>query len=262
MRPSRLAMLLILIASTVTWAAKGPGPVSVTSYISDIDANGTPLSIQSDGLLGPVNHVEGEYDNGQQSVTSVVEAGAVVNLPPGEWLFDVQSSTTRKIRFTLGSNAVPFGQPGFTVTPNPPFSGMQTLLGKLQNACINPGSAALSMDMQTMTAGQVGNCPAPLTFDYPTGKQSKHYRLEMTGNVTGYFADDPETTQILVTCNSVNSTDGHCNDWFIDPQPAMDANGNVIPGTGIGRLVLVANSGALTNLGDYYLTFHFHVTRP
>jgi len=260
MRPSRLALLFV-IAATVSWAAKGPGPVSVSSYISDIDATGTPLSIQSDGLLGPVNHMQGEYDNGQQSVTSVLESGAVVNLPPGDWQLDVQSSTTRKLKFTLGGNAVPFGQPGFTVTPNPPFFGTLTLAGKLENNCVDPTSAAQSMDMLTMTAGQVGNCPAPLSFFYPAGRKSNHYRFEMTGNVTGTFADDPETTQILVTCNSVGS-DGHCNDWFIDPQPAVDSNGNVIPGTGIGRLVLVPNSGASPNLGDYYLTFHFHVTRP
>lgn len=260
MRPSRLALLLI-IAATVTWAAKGPGPISVTSYISDIDANGTPLSIESDGLLGPVNHTAGEYDNGQQSISSVLETGAVVNLPPGDWQLDTQSSTTRKLRFVLGSNAVPFGQPGYTVTPNPPFFGMQTLPGRPETKCIDPNSAAQSMDMLTMTAGQVANCPAPLSFFYPAGRQSKHYRFEMTGSASDTFAADPETTQILVTCNSV-ATDGHCNDWFIDPQPAVDGSGNVIPGTGIGRLVVFANSGAKTNLGDFYLTFHFHITRP
>lgn len=260
MRPSRLALLLI-IASTVTWAAKGPGPISVTSYISDIDANGTPLSIESDGLLGPVNHTAGEYDNGQQSISSVLEAGAVVNLPPGDWQLDTQGSTTRKLRFVLGSNAVPFGQPGYTVTPNPPFFGMQTLAGKLETKCIDPNNTSQSMDMLTMTTGQVGNCPAPLSLFYPSGRQSKHYRFEMTGNVSDTFAADPETTQILVTCNSVGG-DGHCNDWFIDPQPAVDSNGNVIPGTGIGRLVVFANNGAATNLGDFYLTFHFHITRP
>src|SRR5579859_6625774 len=140
MRAFRLALLLILIASTVTWAAKGPGPISVTSYISETDANGAPLSIQSDGLLGPVNHTVGEYDNGQQGISSVLEAGAVVNLPPGDWQLDTQNSTTRKLRFMLGSNAVPFGQPGYTVTPTPPFFGLQTLPGKLETKCIDPNS--------------------------------------------------------------------------------------------------------------------------
>jgi len=261
MRAFRLALLLILIASTVTWAAKGPGPISVTSYISETDANGAPLSIQSDGLLGPVNHTVGEYDNGQQGISSVLEAGAVVNLPPGDWQLDTQNSTTRKLRFMLGSNAVPFGQPGYTVTPTPPFLGLQTLPGKLETKCIDPNSAAQSLDMLTMTAGQVGNCPAPLSFFYPTGRLSKHYRFEMTGNASDTFAADPETTQILVTCNSVAS-DGHCNDWFIDPQPAVDSSGKVIPGTGIGRMTVFANNGSTTNLGDYHLTFHFHMTRP
>lgn len=250
MRPFRFAAVLLIIGTTATWAAKSTGPTPVTSTVADVDANGVAHTIQSDGA--------GEYQNGVAGVDSVLEVTSNGAIPPGDWQLDL-SSSTRKLRFTISTNAVPFGQPGYTVTPKPPFTGTLALSGKLENKCVNAGSP-LNVDMEEMAAGQVASCPAPLSFFYPTGKRSNHYRFDMTGNAPG--AQDPETTEILVTCNSVNTSDGFCDDWFIDPQPAADGNGNVIPGTGIGRLVLVANSGALTNLGDYYLTFHFHITRP
>ncbi|HLW81079.1 MAG TPA: hypothetical protein VKS20_03460 [Candidatus Acidoferrales bacterium] len=262
MRVSRLILLLFVMTSAVAWAvivegSKAPGPVSVTSYLSDADANGVPNTIQSDGQFGPVHAVEGEYDNGDQGVSSLLEVTDNGTVPPGDWQLNLESST-RELRFTLGNNAVPAGQPGFTVTPQPPFTGTEELPGKLENKCVNTTNGSQTMDMLTMTAGQVGSCPAPFSFFYPvSGKQSNHYALEMGGAAAGF----PDTTEILVTCNSVG-TDGHCDDWFIDPQPATDANGNVIPATGIGRLQLDNTNGSTTNLGDFYLTFHFHITRP
>lgn len=259
MRFSGFGLLVGLVAATLAFAAKGKGSaaISVTSFVADADANGVQNMIQSDGQFGPLHAIEGEYDNGQQGVSSLLEVTANGAVPPGDWQLNVESST-RMLRFTLGNNAVPPGQPGFTVTPNPPFTGTQELPGKLENKCVNTTNPAQSMDMLTMTAGQVGSCAAPFSFLYPaSGRQSNHYVLEMGGAAGGF----PDTTEILVTCNSVG-TDGHCNDWFIDPQPATDANGSVIPATGIGRLQLDHTNGSTTNLGDFYLTFHFHVTRP
>ena len=259
MRPFRLASLFVFLA-TVCFAAKTSN-ISVTTYLADTDANGVAFMIQSDGQSGPKNGVVGEYDDGQQGISSILTANSFHNMPPGDWQFSALSSTTRSVRFTFGTNAVPFGAPGYTVTPNPPFTGTRSEPGHLEDVCTEiPNGSGSFNDMLLMAAGQVENCFAYLRFDPLNSKPTTFYRFEMTGNSGLNGANDPETTQLIVTCNSVG-TDGHCNDWFIDPQPAMDVNGNVIPGTGIARLNFFGNKGAM-NLGDYYLTFHFHVTRP
>jgi hypothetical protein len=53
-----------------------------------------------------------------------------------------------------------------------------------------------------------------------------------------------------------------CTDWYIDPIPVINGDGSVAPGKSIARLVSVARNGNTTNLGDFYMTYHFHITRP
>jgi hypothetical protein len=76
------------------------------------------------------------------------------------------------------------------------------------------------------------------------------------------FLNEPETQQVQISCNAANS--GGCSDWFIDPIPVVNSDGSTSPGRTRARLDLVNThgSGSLTNEGDFYMTFHFHVTRP
>jgi hypothetical protein len=67
---------------------------------------------------------------------------------------------------------------------------------------------------------------------------------------------------VQVACNAANS--GGCSDWFLDPIPVVNADGSTSPGQARARLDLVDTHGNnnFTNEGDFYVTFHFHVTRP
>jgi hypothetical protein len=55
-----------------------------------------------------------------------------------------------------------------------------------------------------------------------------------------------------VQCNSVNSADGSCDDWFIDPVPVINPDGSTSPGQARARLTLVNTKGktSYTNEGD------------
>ena len=71
---------------------------------------------------------------------------------------------------------------------------------------------------------------------------------------------EPETQRVQVACNASGS-DGNCNDWFLDPIPVVNPDGSTSPGQTRARLNY--GSGApFNNEGDFYLTFHIHVTRP
>jgi len=72
---------------------------------------------------------------------------------------------------------------------------------------------------------------------------------------TGYA----ETSDVQVSCNSADSTG--CNDWYIDPIPVVNADGSTGSGRAIGRLVLDFSKKPI-NEGDFYVRFHFHLTRP
>ena len=74
--------------------------------------------------------------------------------------------------------------------------------------------------------------------------------------------NEPETQDVQVSCNSTDSAG--CNDWFIDPVPVVNADGSTSPGKARARLNLVDTHGSnnFTNEGDFYVTFHFHVSRP
>ena len=71
-----------------------------------------------------------------------------------------------------------------------------------------------------------------------------------------------EAQEAQVHCNSADS--GGCNDWFIDPVPVVNPDGSTSPGQTRARLNLVHTIGntGYTDEGDFYLTFHIHVTRP
>src|SRR5690242_10428069 len=114
----KLRSLFLVLVATSAFAGKPPSDAPVTTYLSDYNSAGAAYYIQSDGQAGPVNGVTGEYDNGYQNVTSVLNANTYNSLPPGDWTLDLLSSTARTMRLTLSSlNEIQPGQPGYTVPP-------------------------------------------------------------------------------------------------------------------------------------------------
>ena len=240
------SIVAVCMVALAALAGKTPSNIPVTSYLSDSGPTGVPYSVQSDRL--------GAYLNGVQGVGSILTANTYHSLPPGDWQLDVLSSATRNITVTLSSaNAVQPGQPGYQAPANPPFWGTRTLPGHIEDKC-----TAIYNDLLTMSAGQTFQCPAIVRF--ASSQKNAYYRLDMTGSWTGIGAYT-ESTQVRVQCNTVGS-DGNCNDWFMDPIPVVNPDGTISPGTAIARLVEVFSSGPETNDGDFYLTFHFHITRP
>ncbi|HJT00833.1 MAG TPA: hypothetical protein VJ756_17200 [Terriglobales bacterium] len=247
------SLTLVFVAITA-FAAKPNPNVPVATYLSDVDASQVPYYIQSDGLTGPVNGILGEYDNDHQNVASYLNANTYNHEPPGDWTLDLLSSTLRTMRLTLSSaNEIPAGQPGYTVPPNPPFQGTQYLPARFEEIC-----TAVFLDMGTMNqVGQTITCPAIFRFNWSS---TNFYRVYMTGSWGG---SAPESTWVQIQCNRLG-INGFCNDWFIDPIPVTNPDGTTSAGRAIGRLVSLPThgNGADTNGGDFYITFHVHVTRP
>ena len=253
----KLRSLIILLVASLAFAGKPPSDVPVTAYLSDSNLLGSAYYIQSDSQLGPVHGAIGEYDNNYQSVSSVLNANTYNALPPGDWTLDLLSSSLRTMRLTLSSlNEIQPGQPGYTVTPNPPFLGTDSLVSRFAEYC-----TAIGLDMGTMNAvNQSIQCPAIFRFNW---NSSTYYRVYMTGSwsAPGQFA--PETTYVQIQCNTLG-TNGYCNDWYIDPIPTTNGDGTFSAGQAIGRLVGITTkgTGTPTNDGDFYMTFHVHVSRP
>jgi hypothetical protein len=247
--------LFLVFLVTLAFAGKPPRDVSVTTYLSDYNAAGTAYYIQSDDQTGPVHAAIGEYDNNYQNVSSFLNANTYNGLPPGDWTLDLLSSTSRTMRLTLSSlNEIQPGQPGYTVPPNPPFLGTDSLVSRFAEYC-----TAIGLDIGTMTAvNQTIQCPAIFRFNW---NSSTYYRVYMTGLWSTFYA--PETTYVQIQCNALG-TNGYCNDWYIDPIPISNGDGTFSPGQAIGRLVAITTTGTgtATNKGDFYMTFNVHVTRP
>jgi hypothetical protein len=159
------------------------------------------------------------------------------------------------MRLTLNSlNEIQPGQPGYTVPPNPPFLGTDSLVSRFAEYC-----TAIGLDIGTMTAvNQTIQCPAIFRFNW---NSSTYYRVYMTGSWSTFYA--PETTYVQIQCNALG-TNGYCNDWYIDPIPISNGDGTFSPGQAIGRLVAITTrgTGTATNEGDFHMTFHVHVTTP
>lgn len=227
-------VMAYMLAATPAFANACSGSYQpATTYISDTNSSGTAYSVQSDGQLGPVHGIFGEYDNGQQGVCSAIWTSHT----SGGWQLDLTSSTQRTFRITLdSSNAVP--------GTNAKLLGTLYAAARIEDKCYAAG-----LDPATMTSGQSFQCPAIIT-QIPSGISGDTYELSMTGQ----YASAPETSLVQFQCNS-NGSDGKCNDWTIDP----------VGGTAVARLkeTVVTKRTTTTNYeGDFYLTFHIHVTRP
>lgn len=236
----------IFLLGVIAFASKPiSGNVPVTAYLSDFNAAGVAYSVFSDG--------GGAYEDGVSGVGSYLVQNGYNHIEWGDWRLDLTNSTSRQVAVTFSTaNAVQPGDPGYTAPANPPYWGTKYWYLHMENKC-----SMNSHDMLTMLPGSKFNCVTLFRFPTLSGSKpnSSFYRLDM-GN---FLTDEPEAQEVQVSCNSSNS--GGCNDWFIDPIPVVNPDGSTSPGQTRARLSY-GNGTTFTNEGDFYLTFHIHVTRP
>ena len=240
----RVRSIVMLFLTSMAFA-KAASDIAVTSNLADFDALNMPYYVQSDA--------HGAYSYGVNSITSILVANGYNGITWGDWRLDLLASTTRSIRVTFAqANAVQTGDPGYTAPANPPYWGTQFEAVRMENKC-----SLDHHDMLTMNAGDKFNCD--LSIRFPPSTPSTYYRLDMNPTL---LPDETETQQVQVSCNAANS--GGCSDWFLDPIPVVNPDGSTSPGKTRARLNLndTHGKGSVTNAGDFYLTFHFHVTRP
>ena len=210
---------------------KGSGHciIPVTTAISDVDANGLPSTIASDGL--------GPYGHGINGVTWGLTSNGYNGIAFGDWQFGVYDSPSRVVNESLlFEDAVQPGDPHYTAPANPPFGfGTQASKAHIEVKC-----TLVNRSMLTMTAGQTFTCPLPNRFNV----NGQDYALSPAQS----FNNFPEVTDVQVRCNTANA--GGCNDWFIDPIGLGQAVGRLVP------------TGTTINDGDFYMRFHIHITRP
>ncbi len=223
----------LMVAATPAFANACSGNYQpATTYISDFNSSGTAYSLQSDGQIGPVHGIFGEYDNGQQGACSAIWTSHT----SGGWQLDLTSSTQRTFRITLDSSNAVAGT-------NAKLLGTLYAVARFEDKCYAAGH-----DPATMTSGQSFQCPAIIT-QIPSGIAGDTYELSMTGQ----YASAPETSLVQFQCNG-NGSNGLCNDWTIDPVGLGEAR--------LKEMIVTKRTTTTYYEGDFYLTFHVHVTRP
>jgi hypothetical protein len=232
----------ILLVGAVTFASKPVSNVPVTTYLSDFNPSNAPYYVYSDG--------GGAYQNGVAGVGSYLNANGYNRISWGDWRLDSYNSPSRLVAVTFSTaNAVQLGDPGYTVPAAPPYWGTQFFAMHMENKCTED-----KLDMLTMKPGDKFTCNT--IFRFPS-TLAGDYALQM-GTYDSFYPE-PETQRVQVSCNASNN--GGCTDWFIDPIPVVNPDGSTSPGQTRARLTS-GLSAPFTNKGDFYLTFHIHVTRP
>ena len=247
------------LGSIAAKAAKPGGDIAVTTSLADYNPVAEAYSIQGDG--------GGPYRNGVAGVVSILVANGYNGMTWGDWRLDLTTNpTTRNLGLSFCDpahgtacplNAVQPGDPGYTAPANPPWWGTQWHPMRMQTTC-----SAWNRNMFAMRPGDTLTCSAIIIFPMANNES---YEVHM-GTIPNPLSPKPETQQLQVTCTS-SGTDGHCNSWFLDPTPVVNADGSTSPGQTRARLekTITSNGGKVlsdTNEGDFYLTFHIPITRP
>ena len=241
-RSRLLLMALVSLIGAIAFATKPTPNISVSTYLSDFNASNAPFYVYSDG--------GGAYQNGVAGVGSYLNSNGYNRISWGDWRLDLYNSPSRLVAVTFSTaNAVQSGDPGYTVASAPPYWGTQFFAMHMENKCTED-----KLDMLTMKPGDKFTCNT--IFRFPS-TLAGDYALQM-GTYDSFYPE-PETQRVQVTCNAANS--GGCTDWFIDPIPVVNPDGSTSPGQTRARLTS-GLSAPFTNKGDFYLTFHIHVTRP
>jgi hypothetical protein len=230
---------LILISPFAIAAGKPPKPVDIpiTQQISDTDVNSVPYMIQSDGL-GNYTHTAITNKGKTTGTVSVLMENVCGGLYNGDRLLDQAAESVRKIKVTFDqNNAIQPGDPNYILPAQ--FFGTVNGTARFMNKC----TCGAGQNMYTMPANTQIYCPMHIRM------YSVNYRLDMGA------AGETETEFVKIFCNAADSAG--CKDWSIDPisNPGDTTN----PGKTRGRLV---DLGTNATLGNYYVTYHVHVTRP
>lgn len=206
-------------------------PVTSTLQISGDPTQSTNYSIEGDGW--------GPYYDGINSVASILQDGTCCTFS-GDWILDTTSSPSRTILIDLR-------QP----VPN---SGAQQIFAYqyLPTRIIVKAHEAQAGSFPLMRLNQTPSCPAFVRFTYA----GTSYRLAMSSGPNAY-PDYAETNNAQVTCTAVNPSTNQCVAWTI--LPVTQAGGTI---RNVARLQKFSKSGALTDLGNFYVNFLFNVTNP
>lgn len=246
------AVAILFLCSPCAWAKKptgggsgggshggggstGASDIPVTTEVYNLNESFVAVyNVQSDQAYA----VSGNYSNDSATgVSSILMANGNNGITDGDWSLDLSNNTAgRSLNITLqpaqGQTVPPAGLT-FSTFPDP---------SRILADC-----TLMDRNMLTMAAGDSFSCP--LVIRLVTGAtKSTFYRLEMQ------FYQDPNTNYALVTCHGEAMDGSGCNEWFIDPD-----------GAGVAQLTQLSTRGGKNgpvNQGDYFLKFHFHVTRP
>lgn len=245
----RVTYLTSLLLSMTAFAGK-TSDLPVTSTIAVYDSTGAAYSVQSDGLYG------GVYTNGQSGVANILQASANWAYLLNTYNSSLSASAGRNGLVTLG----PANQQSATATLPSIWSAWGTHLDAIR--IITHGTQC---NLLAIRPGNPLACPILLRFgpSFASGHNTDYYRLDMLGTCPSQQCGftEPETQEPLISCNAQDAS-GNCKDWSIDSMPPTSQSGGVPTNKVIARLSLVSGAGAGTSQGDFYLTFHIHVTNP
>ena len=233
-----LFMFLTLVSSSALAAGKPPKAVDIpiTQEISDVDSSSVPYYIQSDGL-GLYTHTLVTSKGKTTGTNSILMSNVCGGLTNGDRLLET-TTDTRKAKVTFDqTNAIQPGDPNYVVPAQ--FFGTIESTFRFMNKC----TCGTGQSMYTMPANTQIYCPMHIVMN------SMNYRLHMGA------AGEPEEEFVKIFCIAADSSG--CKEWTIDPisNPADTTN----PGKTRTRLVDLNTN---ENLGNYYMTFHLHITRP
>ena len=205
LRFTGLLLTLIIIAPRIASAGcPRRSDASVTTTVVDLDPAGNPYTIASDG--------GGTYFNGVDGVTSILTGNTYNCVATGDWQFNKPGTkkgktvySGRKMAISINMvDAVPPGDPHYTVEPTPPFWGTQVLNSFAEVKC-----SLVNVSMGQMAANTATTCPLLVTFF--VGPTDDKWGLSPAQSFFHY----PDITDAQVSCNAADSAG--CKDWFIEP---------------------------------------------
>jgi hypothetical protein len=214
-------------------------PEAVTSYVYDIDANNNAVTVQGDDVvlsqLGAST-----YSNTPSNCSTAPHSNCtLMSLLPNDWYLGLTNQTYRSLRLTfvaLGSS--------------PDRSALNGLYpAHVATRCFDANNNWMSIPT-TIPVG-TPNPRCSLRIDQWFSASGIRYLFIMSP------ANAPGTGWSTVTCIAGNPPTQTCNEWTITPTPMQDPSR-----TNVGNLYTVANSGKLTLVGTYKMTFNIRLTQP
>jgi hypothetical protein len=217
-------------------------PEAVTSILSNTDTIGNPVIVQGDGVVA--NSSGGStYENTPSSCstysTTAQKTCITMSLLPNDWYLRLYSGSGRTVRLTF-----------VALNGSPDKSALDNYyLAQVATRCFNLNNNWVSIPL-TIPSGTSNN-RCSLRFNF-TAANGTNYFFVMSPIYAG-------TGWSTVACTSGTAT-ATCNAWSITPTP-----GNLLPNpslANVANLYIVANSGKLTLVGTYEMTFNIVLTRP